>query len=306
MDVLSDMLDMVRLESTVFAQTWLRPPWGIRADARDHFAFHVLPRGGGRLEVEGLDPVDVLAGDVVVLGPGRAHALSDRAGSPVRDLREMLTEGAFDAGRRGGGDGDDGEHSYLICGCFRFTDVRGDRLVSALPTLIHVRGAQTAAGPWLAQTIRLLAEEATADRPGSATVVNRLCDALFVYVLRCHLASLPDDEATWLRALVDPQIGAGLRMIHGEPAAPWTVAKLAAGVGMSRSSFAARFTDVVGETPMAYVTRWRLRCAAVALRTTQRDLAEVAASAGYESSAAFSKAFRRLIGQPPGAYRRAL
>jgi transcriptional regulator GlxA family with amidase domain len=171
--------------------------------------------------------------------------------------------------------------------------------------LIHVRGGDTAAGPWLAQTIRLLADEATADRPGATTVVNRLCDALFVYALRSHLATLAEDETTWLRALVDPQVGAALRMIHAEPAAPWTVAKLAAGAGMSRSAFAARFTDLVGEAPMGYVTRWRLRTAAIALRATRRDVAEVAASAGYESTAAFSKAFRRLIGEPPGAYRRA-
>jgi hypothetical protein len=218
MDVLSDMLDMVRLESTMFAQAWLKPPWGIRADPGEYFAFHVLPHGGGYLEVDGLDPVDVGSGDVVVLAPGRAHALRCQPGSPVRDLRELLAEGAFDPHHRDrGGDGQD---AYLICGCFRFADTRGDRLVSALPTLIHARGREPTAGPWLAQTIRLLADEATAQRPGATTVANRLCDALFVYVLRSHLAALPADEATWLRALVDPHVGAALRLIHAEPAAP--------------------------------------------------------------------------------------
>jgi AraC-like DNA-binding protein len=300
MDVLSDMLEMVRLESTVFAQTWLRPPWGIRADAGEQFAFHVLPQGGGRLEVEGLDPIDVGAGDVVVLAPGRSHALRDRIGSPVRDLRDLLAEGVFDPRPD-----HDGADAYLICGCFRFADVAGDRLIGALPTLIHVRGEDPTAGPWLAQTIRLLAAEATAERPGASTVVKRLCDALFIYVLRSHLASLPAEETSWLRALVDPQVGEALRLIHAQPAAPWTVAKLAAAAGMSRSAFAARFTDLVGEPPMGYVARWRLRRAAVALRTTRREVAEIAASAGYESTAAFSKAFRRLIGEPPAAYRRA-
>ena len=304
MDVLSDMLDTVRLETTVFAQTWLWSPWGIRAKAVDQFTFHVLPRGGGRLEVDGLDPVEVGAGDVVMLAPGRSHILRDRPESEFRDLGDLLAEGAFDP-RPENDPAGDGADAYLICGCFRFADVRGDRLISALPTLIHVRGGETTAGPWLAQTIRLLADEATADRPGATTVVNRLCDALFVYVLRSHLATRPAEDATWLRALVDPQMSMALRIIHAEPGAPWTVAKLAAGVGMSRSAFAARFSDLVGEAPMAYVTRWRLRTAAVALRTTRRDVAEVAASAGYESTAAFSKAFRRLIGEPPGAYRRA-
>jgi AraC-like DNA-binding protein len=304
MDVLSDMLEMVRLESTVFAQTWLSPPWGIRADGGEQFAFHVLPHGGGLLEVEGLDPVDVGAGDVVVLAPGHAHALRDRIGSPVRDLRDLLAEGAFDprADRSGA---DDGAEAYLICGCFRFADIGGDRLIGALPTLIHVRGEDTAAGPWLAQTIRLLANEATAERPGATTVMKRLCDALFIYVLRTHLASLPAEETSWLRALVDPQVSEALRLIHAEPAAPWTVAKLAASAGMSRSAFAARFTDLVGEPPMGYLARWRLSRAAVALRTTRRDVAEIAVAAGYESTAAFSKAFRRLTGEPPAAYRRA-
>jgi transcriptional regulator GlxA family with amidase domain len=124
-------------------------------------------------------------------------------------------------------------------------------------------------------------------------------------VLRSHLAGLSADETTWLRALTDHQIGPALRLIHAEPAAPWTVAKLAAGAGMSRSAFAARFTNLVGEPPMGYVTWWRLHTAAVALRTTRTDVAEIAASAGYESAAAFSKAFRRLIGEPPASYRRA-
>jgi AraC-like DNA-binding protein len=299
-DVLSDMLATVRLETTVYAQTWLTSPWGIRAHRPEQFTFHVLPRGGGYLEVEGLEPVDVGVGDVVMVAPGRSHVLRDRPSSPVRDLGDLLAEGAFDARATA----DTGADAYLICGCVSFADVRGDRLISALPSVLHTRGGDPTAGPWLAQTVRLLADEAIAERPGASTVVNRLCDALFVYLLRSHLAALDADKATWLRALVDPQISEALRQIHAQPGAPWTVAKLAAGVGMSRSAFSAHFSELVGEAPMAYVTRWRLRTAAVALRTTRRDVAEVAASAGYESTAAFSKAFRRLIGEPPGAYRR--
>jgi AraC-like DNA-binding protein len=264
----------------------------------------VLPRGSARLEVDGLDPVEVGAGDVVVLAPGRSHALRDPADSPVRDLPELLAEGAFNP-RPDGTRGDDGADANLICGCFRFADVRGDRLISALPPVIHVRGGDTGDGPWLAQTIRLLTDEAIAERPGATTVVNRLCDALFVYVLRSYLAGMPTHETKWLHALVDPQVGAALRLIHTEPGTPWTVAKLAAGVGMSRSAFAARFTRLVGEAPIGYITRLRIRTAARALRTTGHGVAEVAAAAGYESAAAFSKAFRRLIGEPPGTYRRA-
>jgi AraC-like DNA-binding protein len=302
-DVLSDMLDTVRLESTVFAQVRLEPPWGIRAEPRNHFAFHIVPHGQGELEIDGSAPLPVAAGDVVVLAPGRGHTLRDSAGTPATDLSEMLAAGAFnrEADDRGSED-QSAASTYLICGCFRFEDIRGNRLLSALPGLIHTRELSETVRPWLTQTVRLLAYESLSDRPGTSTVMKRLCDAIFVYVLRSHLAT---SESSWLRALVDPQIGTALGLVHEQPGAPWTVAKLAAGVGMSRSAFAERFTRVVGEAPMRYLSRWRLEKAAAALRTADADIPAIAAAAGYDSTAAFSKAFRRSIGTPPGAYHRA-
>jgi AraC-like DNA-binding protein len=303
-DVLSDMLSLVRLQSTVFAQAQLKAPWGIRAEGRDHFAFHIISRGQAQLHVEGLSPVTVQAGDVVVLAPGRAHSLRDRPGTPVRDLREMLTAGEFTRPARPGGVEPPATETHLICGCFRFEDKPGSWLLSALPVMIHTREMASVVSPWLAQTIDLLAYEASEDRPGTSIVVNRLCDALFVYILRTHLAGLPASASHGLKALVDPQIGAALLLIHGDPAAAWTVGALATGVGMSRSTFAARFTTLVGETPMRYLSTWRLHRAAAQLRSASVSVAEVAAGAGYDSIAAFSKAFKRCIGTPPGTYRR--
>ncbi len=204
-------------------------------------------------------------------------------------------------------DGDGPATTDLICGCFHFQDERGARLLAALPALIHAKAGTTAGSPWLAQTVELLAAEATAERPGTTTVVNRLCDALFVYLLRGYLAALPAQDSSLLQGLADPQIGAALHLIHQDPGKPWTVASIAAAVGMSRSAFAARFSQLVGEPPMRYLQRWRLHEAAVALRGAgARNLPEVAASAGYDSVAAFSKAFKRTIGSAPGAYRRAM
>lgn len=303
MDVLSDVLSTVRLESTVYAQTSLSPPWGISADAQGVFAFHVIPRGHGWLEAEGLAPYPVGAGDVVLLAPGRAHSLRDEPSSPTRPLRDLLAEGAFNAGADGQAGGP--ATTQLVCGCFSFEEAAGaGPLLAALPTVMRAGEMGQDAGPWLAQTIRLLGYESLAARPGTQTVVNRLCDVLFVYLLRIHLAELPAEQPSWLRALVDPQIGAALQLLHEQPGKAWTVGTLAGKVGMSRSAFAARFHQVVGQAPMQYLKRWRLQKAAAVLAAGSSGIARVAAEVGYESEAAFAKAFKRTLGVSPGAYRR--
>jgi AraC-like DNA-binding protein len=306
-DVLSDLLATVRLESTVFAQARLFPPWGIRAGPRPDFAFHILARGAAHLEIDDQGPVDVSAGDVVILAPGRGHTLRDRPGSPARDLPDLLAAGAFAASasaataaatrtRRASAE--------LICGCFHFRDELGTRLFGSLPTMIRSR--RTAPDPWLRQTVALLTHEVATGRPGTATVVNRLCDALFVYVLRGHLTDQVAVEPGVLNGLADARIAGALAQIHERPATAWTVARLAAGAGMSRSAFAARFAQAVGQPPMAYVYQWRLHRAAASLRDPDArvDMTRVAGEAGYDSVAAFSKAFKRIIGVTPGAWRR--
>jgi len=294
MDVLSDVLDTVRLTSTVFVRTELTPPWGIRAKPGPYFAFHVLSRGRAWLEVDGLPPTELAAGDVVVLAPGRGHSLRDSLDSPLCDIEDLLATGGLDCAAGGG--------TQLVCGSFEFAQQHGNALLPVLPVVLHARELANEVGPWLAQTIKLLTYESFTTRPGTATVLNRLCDALFVYLLRSYLAGHPD--ANWLRALEDPQIGAALQLMHAEPGRPWRVPTLATHVGMSRSAFAARFSDLVGDTPMNYLTRWRLQKAAALLRESTISIDDIATQIGYDSPAAFGKAFRRTIGTPPATYRR--
>ena len=297
MDVLSDVLGTAQLRGRVFGSLELNPPWGIRASPRDFFTFHILARGRCWLEVDDRTNIHVSTGDVLVLAPRKAHVLRDAPKSKARPIEELIAAGDF-APR---GDTDPSA-TQVVCGAFRVDD---DALLASLPTVIHTHELASDAGPWLASTVRLLAYESTSERPGSATVVNRMCDALFVYVIRSVLAKLPADHASWLRAMVTPKIGDALRLIHADPRAEWSVAALAAKVAMSRSAFAERFAEVVGETPMQYVTRWRLYKAASMLRTGEAGIAEIASRVGYQSNVAFTKAFKRSMGTTPGEYRRA-
>lgn len=298
MDVLSDVLDTVRLTSTVFVRTRLDPPWGIGTPALTTYAFHIVSGGPSVVEVEGLAPVGLGEGDVVVIAPGRRHNLRSDMDARVRDVRDMLGDGSLCATPDG--------KSQLVCGSFRLDETRGGGLAAVMSPVLHARRDDPDLGPWLAQTVDLLSYESFAERPGHAALLNRLCDALFVYLLRAHLSDAPSGEWNWLRALDDPGTGAALRLMHAEPYRPWSVPELAAAVGMSRSAFAARFTRMVGESPIGYLIRWRVQKAAAMLRTDQGSVEEIATRVGYDSVGAFSKAFKRSMGVSPGAYRRSV
>ncbi len=301
MDVLSDILGSLRLDSGVFAHTELHAPWGIRAEGRPHVAFHILLRGSCWLEVDGREPAHVSVGDVILVAPGLGHTLRDALDTPPRTLQELAASGAFappsDGGRRTPGS------THLVCGRFQFSDPGAEILVSALPEVIHF-GEMSRVGPWLEHTLKLVGYESAGDRPGNDVVVNRLCDALFVYVVRAVIAEGGGRRASWLRGLSDPQVGTAMRRIHESPARPWSVAELARCATMSRSAFAARFGELVGETPMRYLAAWRVQKAAIQLRDSSTAIAEIACAVGYESEAAFNKAFKRHVGVTPGAYRK--
>jgi AraC-like DNA-binding protein len=302
-DVLTDVLQTIRLENAVYGRMLLGAPWGLRFDPQPRLGgFLVVARGGGWLEADGVErPIALAPGDFVFHHGRHGMSLRDHARTravPVHELFHGCPSGGV---ARAGGDGPTTE---LIAGCFTWADdPSSNPLIAALPPLVHVRGEAGRLDP----VLQLLSAEVGAAQPGARTVISRLADVMLVMALRAHLAGLQGSckEGGWLRAVVDPQIGAVLAAIHDKPQAPWSVESLAQTAAMSRSAFAARFAELVGVPPLHYVTRWRMQKAAHALRTSEARLAEIASSVGYETEAAFSKAFKRIYQQSPGAFRRA-
>ncbi|MFO0568587.1 MAG: AraC family transcriptional regulator [Polyangiaceae bacterium] len=305
-DVLTDVLQTVRVSSVCYGRVELGAPWGVRVQKREAASFHVLLRGNAWLEVEGIkEPVALASGDLFALPHGHAHTLRDSLDTPARALEELVGAGGSctsTTARVGGA----GAPATLVCGAFEFEDRRNNPLLSVLPPLVLIKGEDGRAVHWLEPTLQFMACEAASGRPGSQTVVSRLADILFIQIVRGYLSSAPDHQSGWLKALAEPQIGAALGLIHQDPRQPWTVATLASKVGMSRSTFAGRFAELVGEPPLHYVTRWRMQRAASLLREGKATLADIAGRVGYESEAAFSKAFKRWVGTAPGAYRKAV
>jgi len=301
MDVLSDILHTFRLRSSVFAMTELAAPWGMSTQGREESVFHVIVRGTAWLDADGHPPTQVCAGDVVLVSPRRRHALRDSTKTRARPIEQLLAEGVFAPGRKPPPPG--AASTTVMCGVFHLDDVGAEMLFAALPKVVHVREVAEA-HPWLDHTMKLIGYECASPRPGGTTVVNRLCDSLFVYIMRGIIESAAATNASWLRGLADPHVSAALRLIHDQPGKDWTVAMLASAAGLSRSGFALRFGELVGEPPMRYLTRWRFHKAAEQLARADASIAEIAARFGYETEASFSKAFKRTLGVAPGAHRR--
>lgn len=307
MDVLTDVLQTVRVSSLCYGRVELGAPWGVAVERSEAASFHVVLRGNCWLEVEGRSELTALtSGDLFALPHGHAHVLRDSPDTAARPLSELIGACSQSVGATlRVGDGTNGSVSTLVCGAFQFEDRRNNPLLNVLPPLVLVRGEDGRAVQWLEPTLQFMACEAASGRPGARTVISRLADILFIQIVRAFLASTPENRQGWLRALSEPQIGSALSLIHQDPQHTWTVATLASKVGMSRSTFAGRFAELVGEPPLHYVTRWRMQKAAALLREGSATLSDIADRVGYESEAAFSKAFKRWVGTAPGAYRKA-
>ncbi len=306
MDVLTDVLESIHVRSLITGRLELTAPWGLSI-ASGRPGFLVVTRGTCWLDVEGLpQSIQLAGGDFVLLPKAPAHVLRDSPASRALPLDEVLCGSASRRGCRPGGifqHGGGGAMTTLVGGCFRIDAADHNPLLSALPPIVHVKGDHGSPVQWLEMTLQFVASEMAQGQPGTETVVSRLADVLFVQAVRAHLAD-GAERSGWLRALVDPQIGQALGAIHEQPANAWTVESLASSVGMSRSAFAARFSELVGEPPLTYLTRWRMAKAARLLRDGTANVSEIADRVGYEAEAAFSKAFKRWIGTAPGAYRR--
>ncbi|MFP2927243.1 AraC family transcriptional regulator [Pyxidicoccus sp. 3LG] len=304
MDVLADTLHGVHMRSMLNGRLEVTAPWGMSVDARDVCLFYGVSRGSCVLEIEGTHR-ELSRGDFVIILGGVSYVLKDSAKTRPVPASEVYASRAGRCGgvvRYGGG----GAPTTLICGRFIFEGSALSPLVASLPSFLHVKADGSVATRWLESTMQFVASEMEAERPGYEAVAGRLGDVLLAQALRTHVASLPPEQAGWLRALSDPRLSAALQRLHEKPEAPWTVEGLARAAGMSRSVFAARFKATVGEGPLTYLTRWRMHKATRLMTAGKLSASEVAQAVGYETDSAFVKAFKRHVGETPGAYRRRL
>jgi AraC-like DNA-binding protein len=241
-------------------------------------------------------------GDLVILLHGHAHTLTDHPETPVTRLEDLVPgrsvekKGIFFSGGRGA-------VTTLVCGGFQLEDYTTNPLFSILPSFLHIQNQNGQSPSWLSTIVQLVEAEASANQLAAETVIRRFSEILFLQAVRTYLSMVDGGKRGWFNALKDPQIGQALVLVQSQPDDPWTVESLACRVGLSRSTFSAKFKQLVGEPPMHYLTRVRLTKAANLLRTNPTTLVEVALSIGYDSEVAFSKAFKRYFGIAPGAYR---
>ncbi len=325
MDVLSEVMSLLRTQGQLYGRLELTAPYGVRFPG-DKGICLVVSRGSCVLEVDDgsgtpVPPMPLVGGDFVFLPSPRTYTLKSGPRERVTPVADVSPPGEFHrtrliehGGRRSDGTGGSGGAggvgrgsgvtTSIIAGCFTFASPESAMLVGRLPPVVHL-AASAHDGPWFASTLQHLAAETRSEQPGSAAIVDRLAEVLFVQAMRGHIRSmLENGGASWLRALADPQIGEALRLMHAQPGRAWTVPALASAVSMSRSAFAERFRRLVGQTPLDHLTQWRMVRAAAMLRGVRPvGTASIAAAVGYESESSFGKAFKRVMGVSPGGYR---
>lgn len=333
MDVLSEVLRVVRLSGVVHLRAEFTQPWAIGSSpptfaarlnltAESLAAFHVLIAGSCLVRLGKLPPLRIETGDVIVFPRGDPHVLAsdiEITPVPMKDIYMQPSLERISDVRHGGA----GEPTRLICG-FLHSDHRFAPLAESLPGLLCVRTrngtvtveTQTESGryvhpvaqqheaDWWQASLRYLISETMAPGPGNREVLSRLSEFLFMEVLRWQLRYAAENRSGWLAGLRDAHVGKVLALLHAEPAKPWTVEELAKQAAISRAALAKRFVELVGEAPMQYLATWRMHLARHLLRESTLGIAEIAARVGYESEAAFNRAFRRLVGAPPASWRR--
>ena len=319
MDALSDVLRVVQLTGAVYLHGALSAPWCVIARMEPGFcalylppservvSFHLVTEGSCwvMLPNEPGSRIQVDAGDLIVVPQGEPHVLGSTTDLPPEQLAPLLPFHATTPGEvmtlsHGGG----GAVTRMLCGFLAAQDISRNPLLSALPRLFKV-GMRGSSASWLESSMRFATEQSAASTSaGSATVLAKLSELVFVEAVRRYLDTLPDDSKGWLAGLRDRFVARALALMHAQPAHPWTVEELARQIGVSRSALARRFTDLLDVPPMQYLAQWRLQLAAQQLRLTDRPLVSVASDVGYDSEAAFNRAFKREFGVPPATWRR--
>ncbi len=296
-DALSDLLRALRVRSTIYCLSDLGAPWGLEIVGAHVAKFHVVLEGRCMLELDGEPPRALASGDVLILPSGQHHAIRDTQASPTTRLEDVLASAPMEGIHLA--HGGDGVRTRLLCGGFVLEGAEVQPALDLLPTVVHVDGTAGGLGRWVEATLEMM--ESDRESPGLNAVVGRAADVLLTQALRVFLAA----SAGRLRhdVLAEPSIARAVQLIHSAPEAEWTLSTLASEVAMSRSAFAARFRELVGQSPMRYLTRSRIARAAGYLATTQMPVQRVARLVGYDTDAALSKAFKRETGSTPGQYR---
>jgi AraC-like DNA-binding protein len=317
LDALSDVLRVARLTGGVFLHAEFFAPWCIASHltpelcapvlgpASHLILFHYVVEGGFQLRIESD------AGDVVALGPGEVvlmprndlHLMgSDLATRPVMssEIIQPPKDGGLFTIRYGG----NGARTRMVCGFLGCDGAEGNPVLATLPPVLKLSLEKGGAAEWIRSTFHYAVEEVAAGRPGSATVLAKLSELLFVETVRRYVENLPDGQTGWLAGLRDFHVARALALLHRDIARAWTVDQLGREVGLSRSALADRFIRLVGVPPMQYLGKWRMQVAMQKLRDTNASLAQVADMVGYESEAAFSRAFKKTVGAAPATWRR--
>ncbi len=302
-DIVADVVATTRRGSLMYARNRFHAPWGAGFPADNLASFHVITTGACWLTVDGADPVQLTRGDVVLIPSGAAHQLADTPQRPVRPMTEIagrtLDDGAPPSDVLIEGDG---PATVWICGGYRLAAGVRHPLTSVLPDVVIITAAQ-ARGTGLGAAVDLIAAEVDGTDPGAPAVMASLVDLLLVYLLRTWFAGHHSD-AGWGRALSDPVVGAALSLMHADPEQAWTLDMLARATGTPRATLTRRFAALTGQSPMAYLTTWRMSLAARRLRDGDATVRQIAQEVGYDSEFAFARAFKRATGSAPGQYRK--
>jgi AraC-like DNA-binding protein len=314
MDVLSEVLKVVKLQGALFYNGEFSSPWSVYAapsrglaryfgtDTEHVIVYHLLTEGRAWVRFENGDRLALDAGDIVMFPHGDVHIVENGPTTKTVDdsehLVEILSQG-LKLWRVGGG----GEVTKFVCGYMACDPRLGQVFLSGLPPVFKVSLRNSAYGRWLENSMRFSVDQAGSAQPGGEAVLAKLSEVLFVETLRAFIAQLPANQTGWLASARDPEVGKTLALMHRNPAHPWTIASLAKEAGMSRSVLAEHFRHYLNESPMAYLTHWRLQLGAEMLSSTNHSVAQIAGEVGYESEAAFNRAFKRQFEIPPARFR---
>jgi AraC-like DNA-binding protein len=290
------------MKTIVFGRAVLRAPWGLHVDLPGRAVFHIVLQGRCWLSVNDANPGHLTVGDVVLFPRADAHDMNDHPATPTRPITELLIKHPMTPDRRfcyGGR----GSLTTLLCGAFELYDQELDLLGMLLPPFLNIRGGRGNTSDQLRTLTQCIEAELKASRPGEQAIVTRMAEAFLLRAIRDYVLSSSNGEHGLPAILRDRSIGRVLGLIHRRPEHSWTVSTLADEANLSRSSFAARFKMRVGAAPQQYLQRYRFSKAVQLLRTTDAKIYEIARRVGYDSESSFSKAFKRLMGEAPGAYR---